>query len=206
LPASSTATGARNWPAPRPRPGWSSSRTTRWGPSHHVASFAPENSFYFTGLSKSLSPGLRLGFLAMPESLAEAALNRHLSVAWMATPLMAEIAQDWIDSGIADALLAAQRTELAGRNRLAQRLLGNRSHGFLHGLHRWLPLPPGTNEQALLERGLNHDLALAPGAGFAILESPPALRLCLGGPPLRDLERGLERLAELLAPMSPTEP
>lgn len=171
-----------------------------------VASFAPENSFYFTGLSKSLSPGLRLGFLAMPESLAEAALNRHLSVAWMATPLMAEIAQDWIDSGIADALLAAQRTELAGRNRLAQRLLGNRSHGFLHGLHRWLPLPPGTNEQALLERGLNHDLALAPGAGFAILESPPALRLCLGGPPLRDLERGLERLAELLAPMSPTEP
>lgn len=163
-----------------------------------VASFAPERSFYFTGLSKCLSPGLRLGFLAMPESLAEAALNRHLSVAWMATPLMAEIAQDWIASGTADALLAAQRTELASRNRLAQRLLGDCSHGFLHGLHRWLPLPPGTDEQALLEAGLLQDLALAPGAGFAVIDSAPALRLCLGGPVMRDLEQGLERLARLL--------
>ena len=165
-----------------------------------IASFAPERSFYFTGLSKCLSPGLRLGFLAMPEPLAEAAMNRHLSVAWMATPLMAEIAQDWIETGTADALLAAQRAELAHRNRLAQRLLGRRSRGFPHGLHRWLPLAPGTDEQALLERGLRQDLALAPGAGFAVLESGPALRLCLGGPTLRDLERGLEQLAELLPP------
>ena len=118
----------------------------------------------------------------------------------MATPLMAEIAQDWIETGTADALLAAQRAELAHRNRLAQRLLGRRSRGFPHGLHRWLPLAPGTDEQALLERGLRQDLALAPGAGFAVLESGPALRLCLGGPTLRDLERGLEQLAELLPP------
>lgn len=163
-----------------------------------VSSFAPEHSFYFTGLSKCLSPGLRLGFLAMPERLAEAALNRHLSVAWMATPLIAEIAQDWINNGIANELLSAQRAELAQRNRMAQRILGERSHGFPHGLHRWLPMPAGTDEQAVLMQGLSQDLALAPGSGFAVSNSGPALRLCLGAPDMRALELGLTRLSAML--------
>ncbi len=166
-----------------------------------VSSFAPDRSFYFTGLSKCLSPGLRIGFLAMPEDLAEAALNRHLSVGWMATPMMAEIARDWVANGIADELLLAQRAELAQRNRLAQRILGARSHGFPHGLHRWLPMPAGTDEGALLDQGLTHDLALAPGAGFAVSDSGPALRLCLGGPDMRALEQGLTRLSEMLSEM-----
>ncbi|MFV0301011.1 MAG: aminotransferase class I/II-fold pyridoxal phosphate-dependent enzyme, partial [Paracoccus sp. (in: a-proteobacteria)] len=163
-----------------------------------VASFAPEHSLYFTSLTKCLSPGLRLGFLVLPERLAEQALNRHLSIAWMATPLMAEIAADWIENGIADRLIAAQRAELASRNRLAQRLLGGRGQGFPHGLHRWLPLPEGTNEQALLAEALRHDLALAPGAGFAVIDSAPALRVSLGGASLPDLEQGLSTLARLL--------
>ncbi|TRW96744.1 PLP-dependent aminotransferase family protein [Paracoccus sp. M683] len=163
-----------------------------------VSSFAPERSFYFTGLSKSLSPGMRLGFLAIPEALVQQALNRHLSIGWMATPLIAQIAADWIDTGTADRLLDAQRTELAARNRLAQRLLGGRGQGFPHGLHRWLPLPQGTDERALLAEALRHDVALAPGAGFAILDSAPALRVSLGGATMPDLEQGLITLSRLL--------
>ena len=167
-----------------------------------LSSFAPERSFYFTGLSKSLSPGLRVGFLAMPEDWAETVLNRHLSTSWMATPLMVEIAQDWIAGGAADALLAAQRVELAARNRLAQRHLGVRAQGFPHGLHRWLPLPKATDEAAVLAAALEQRVALAPGAGFAVLPSGPALRVCLGGAPLGDLDRALRIVSALL----PTEP
>ncbi|AUH32296.1 PLP-dependent aminotransferase family protein [Paracoccus tegillarcae] len=165
-----------------------------------VSSFAPDCSFYFTGLSKSLSPGLRLGFLTMPESLAERALNRHQAMAWMATPLMAEIASDWIDSGMADDLLAAQRVELAIRNRLAQRILGAEATGFPHGLHRWLPLPPGIDEQDIIHRALREDVALAPGSGFSVIDSVAALRICLGGPDLQELERGLNVVARLVSP------
>ena len=163
-----------------------------------IASLAPECSFYISTLTKSLSPGLRVGFLAMPESLAEAALNRHLSIAWMATPILAEIAADWIGSGVADRLLAGQRTELAARNRMAARILGPQSAGFAHGLHRWLTLPEGTDEQALLARMLDHGVALAPGSGFAVTGGGPALRLCLGGPSRRDLERALTTIRALL--------
>ncbi|MFC0200662.1 PLP-dependent aminotransferase family protein, partial [Paracoccus rhizosphaerae] len=133
---------------------------------------------------------------------AEIALNRHLSMSWMATPLMAEIAQDWITGGTADALLAAQRVELAARNRLAARVLGPRAQGFLHGLHRWLPLPDGCDEADLLAQALSHQVALAPGAGFAMLPSGPALRLSLGGVPMRDLEQALRIVSAILPPDS----
>ncbi|TKW65965.1 MAG: PLP-dependent aminotransferase family protein [Paracoccus denitrificans] len=163
-----------------------------------VSSFAPENSFYFTGLSKSLSPGLRMGFLAMPDALAEQALNRHLSMAWMATPMIAEIARDWIESGVADELLAAQRAQLVLRNRLAQRLLGARATGFPQGLHRWLPLPQGSDERVILSEALDRGVAVAPGTGFAITDTAPALRVCLGAPDLRELEQALQVIASLL--------
>lgn len=163
-----------------------------------LASFAPDRSFYFTGLSKCLAPGLRLGFLVMPEFLAERTVDRHLSVAWMATPLMAEIASDWIESGLADRLLGAQRAELSLRNRMALRLLGPDCTGFRHGLHRWLPLPEGLGEATFLRQALQQDVAVAGGSGFAVSATDPAIRICLGGAGLRDLERALLRLAALL--------
>jgi len=163
-----------------------------------VASFAPARSFYFTGLTKCLSPGLRLGFLVMPEGMVERTVNRHLSVAWMATPLMAEIAADWLESGAADSILAAQRTELATRNRMAQRILGPRNSGGLHGLHRWMRLPADVSEDAFLRQALTHDVAVAAGASFSVSDRLPAVRLCLGAAGRGELERALGILATLL--------
>lgn len=163
-----------------------------------VSSFAPDRSLYLTGLSKCLSPGLRLGFLVMPDALAERILNRHLSVSWMATPMIAEIAADWIGHGLADELLAAQRSELSARNRMAQRILGERSIGLTHGLHRWISLPDAADEQALLQQALDGGVAIAPGSGFAVADRRPGLRLCLGGASLGELDRALDILATVL--------
>ncbi len=163
-----------------------------------LATYAPERSLYFTGLGKCLSPGLRLGFLVLPEALAERAMNRHLSVAWMATPVVAEIAMDWIGSGLVDRLLRAQRREMAARNRIARRILGDRSTGFDHGLHRWVTLPPGSDDRVLQDRALRGGVALATAAGFAISDRSPALRLCLGGVSRGELDQALRRVDELL--------
>ncbi|MBE3637309.1 MocR-like ectoine utilization transcription factor EhuR [Mangrovicoccus algicola] len=163
-----------------------------------VASFAPDRTFYVTGLSKCLSPGLRYGLLAMPDRLAVRAENRHLSISWMATPLMAEIAADWIDSGMADNLLAAQRRELAARNRLAQRYLGAASLGFAQGLHRWLLLPEGLSERAFQRQALHNRVAVSPGESFALSDRRAAIRICLGGTGRGDLEQALAALTALL--------
>ncbi|MBW6419108.1 PLP-dependent aminotransferase family protein [Celeribacter sp. PS-C1] len=163
-----------------------------------VASFAPRQAFYFTGLTKCLAPGLRLGFLVMPEGLFEHATNRHLSISWMATPLIAEIARDWIDNGKADKILADHRVELAARNRLAQSILGPRCQGGLHTLHRWLSLPPDMDEDSFMARALEQDVAVAAGSGFAVSDQSPAVRVSLGAGSRRDLERALRALAEVV--------
>ncbi|WP_375175196.1 PLP-dependent aminotransferase family protein [Pseudooceanicola sp.] len=163
-----------------------------------VSSLAPRRAFYFTGMTKCLSPGLRLGFLVMPEAMVERTLNRHLSISWTATPLMAEIAHDWVQSGTAQRLLDLQRNELALRNRIAQRLLGPRCLGGPHGLHRWIPLPDDLPEETFLRRALDRGVAVAAGSGFRVAEGPGAIRLCLGGAGRAELERGLGTIADLL--------
>lgn len=162
-----------------------------------IASFAPDRTLYFTGLTKCLAPGLRLGFLVTPDYLTDCAASRHLSVSWMATPLIAEIASDWMETGSADRLLEAQRAELVLRNRLAQNLLGVRCLGGDQGLHRWLALADTQDERAFRQTALEHGVAVSAGAGFAVSETGPAVRLCLGGVGLRDLKLALNTLASL---------
>ena len=73
-----------------------------WGPLQPerpplIASIAPERTFYFTGLSKCIMPGLRAGILVSPETYESAVSNRHLVTNWMASPLLTEIAAMWIE-------------------------------------------------------------------------------------------------------------
>lgn len=163
-----------------------------------VASFAPERSFYFTTLTKCLSPGLRFGILTMPGALAARTHARHQAIAWSVTPLIGEIAADWIGSGMAERLVLAQRAELAQRNRLADRLLGPQVTRARHALHRWLTLPEGVGERAFLRLALQNDVAVAGGSGFVVTDTRPAIRVCLGAPGRTGLERALSTLAALL--------
>jgi DNA-binding transcriptional MocR family regulator len=166
-----------------------------------IAALAPERSFYLTGFSKCLMPGLRYGYLVVPETLSAAALNRHLVTNWMATALVAEIATRWIEDGTAEALLDWQRLALAARNRIAARLLRQVPHAATpNGLHVWIPLPGQWSEEAFLAHARHRGVAVATGAAFAIGESVrrKGLRVCLGGTSTEGLERALgilERLA-----------
>lgn len=163
-----------------------------------IATLAPHHTFYFTGMTKCLSPGLRIGMLAIPEARVESAVSHHMSAAWMVTPLMAEIAKDWIETGTIDHLLAAQRSELVARNRLAESILGTKSLGARHGLHRWVMLPEGMDEATFQRDVLAQGVALAAGSGFFVSNPRPAIRLCLGGVARRDLEAALTIVSRLL--------
>lgn len=163
-----------------------------------IATFAPRHTFYLTGMTKCLSPGLRIGFLAMPQKHVESVVSRHLSTSWMVTPLMAEMAKDWIETGVADHLLGAQRAELLTRNRLAESILGARSCGGRHGLHRWLPLPETTDESAFQQLALEKGVALATGTGFVVSDTKPGVRVCLGPCGRQDLVAALRIVKNVL--------
>lgn len=177
-----------------------------WGPVQPdrlppLAALAPERSFYFTSLTKCLMPGLRIGYLVVPEMLREAAWNRHLVTNWMATSLMLDIASHWIEDGVAAELLDWQMSALAVRNRIAaEQLAGVPHYSSPGGMHVWLPLPARWDEQAFVDQARQGGVALAPGAYFSTNDEPgaPAVRLCLGAVSEQDLTLGLRIICRIL--------
>lgn len=164
----------------------------------------PEKGFYLTSMAKCLSPGLRLGCLVVPEKAIETALAHHLAMEWMAVPVVAAIADRWINDGTADDLLRFQRAEFAARNKMALRLLPLPSLGHTHGLHRWLPLPQGVNDQDVVDQALARGVAISRAARFSPngTAKAPAMRICLGGASRKQLEAALRILGDILSDMT----
>jgi len=177
-----------------------------WGPlvadrPPSFAALAPERSLYITSFTKCVMPGLRAGYLVVPEVMIAAVANRHLVTNWIATPLIAEIATRWITDGTAWELLEWQRSALEARHAVANQVLGalpRRAHP--NSLHIWLPLPPPWDEAALVTHARLQGVAIAPGSAFATEPpaTPPAIRISLGSTSAPELRQGLEVIARLI--------
>lgn len=167
-----------------------------------LATFAPERSCYITSLSKSLVPGLRIGYVWAPERYVAAIAASVRTSIWMPAPLMAEIATLWISDGTADQLTAWQRDEAYARQQLAARLL---QHGTLQthpfSFHLWLHLPDPWRADAFVQQAAAQGVAVIPAEFFAVGRSgaPHAVRLCLTAASRTELERGLRTLDHMLA-------
>jgi len=165
------------------------------------ASLAPEITFYLTSFTKCLIPGLRTGYMTIPPGMLRSARNSLLTTAWMATPLIAEIASRWISDGTARKLLLWQRRALNERYKTAQHVLGKREY-FSHpsAPHLWLPLSGRWRSDPFTAQALEQGVAVAPAGPFMInVESDVrAVRVSLGSAEPRELDRGLRVLEQLL--------
>ncbi|HEU4954913.1 MAG TPA: PLP-dependent aminotransferase family protein, partial [Gemmatimonadales bacterium] len=89
-----------------------------------LAALAPASAYYVTSTSKSMAPGLRVGYVAAPESRVDRVAAVIRASTWLIAPLLAELASDWIERGEADAMVAWKREETAARHAAAVRILG----------------------------------------------------------------------------------
>lgn len=175
-----------------------------WGPLQlerptSFAMLAPERTLYFTSLTKCLMPGLRVGYLVVPDALSAAAGNRHLVTNWMATSMMVEIASRWIEDGTAQALVNWQIAAACKRNEIADACLqGLPALKSSTGLHVWLPLGE-RDETKFVAAAHQSGVAVAPGAPFYIGDTSheTAVRICLGGVSERELLQGLTKVRQL---------
>lgn len=173
-----------------------------------LANFAPERTIYIGSASKSLAPGLRVGFLHAPTGrIADLRAAVNLT-SWMSPPLMTEIACRWIEDGTAERLNEFQRSEAMARQAMARELLPEAClHADLCGFHVWLTLPPEWHADVFRMEAERRGVKVMVGGAFAIRpgEAPNALRLCLSHE--RDRQRvrqGLEIVADLLGDRSET--
>lgn len=167
-----------------------------------LSSLVPEISIYVTSFTKSVVAGLRTGYVVAPDSMIQRLATRLRATSWMGTPLLAEIAAQWIGDGTAAALVSWQREELTARQLMVREVLGDYDvAAHPQGLNAWLTLPSHWRARSFVSQAALKYVAVTPAEPFVVgrLPEPHAVRISLGVPAGREeLRRGLEVLAEIL--------
>ena len=171
-------------------------------PPSPIARFAPERTYYITSLSKTLAPGLRVGYVAGPADAVENLAGAVRATCMMASPIPAEIASRWIRDGTAERILEATRRELDRRRTRALEILDAWHLDCPPGSpFAWLHLPEPWRAVDFTAAAKRRGVIVAPAEAFAVGrgEVPHGVRIGLGPPRDRGLlEQALQRLADLL--------
>jgi len=164
--------------------------------------FAPEQTFYINSHSKTVAPGLRVGYLISPEKLRDSVAMSMRAQCWFAPTLNVEIAQRWLDSKESRDWLNIQKKELFKRQALASEILADYDLVLQKGsFHIWLNLPEPWRAIEFQARLLEHSVRVLSAEAFAVgrFPAPQAIRICLSGPPsIGRLEVGLKLIREQL--------
>jgi len=167
------------------------------------AMLAPERTYHVSGVSKTLAPGLRAGFVVAPsDDLFERLLEASRATIYAPPAFGGLIATQWIEDGVADAILAEVREEAAGRLALARTILGDAIETPRSDMapHVWLPMSELEAER-LAGRALRGGAEVTPpDAPIVAPGLITGVRVCLGAAPDREtLRQGLEIVAGALS-------
>ncbi|MFS0776676.1 PLP-dependent aminotransferase family protein [Neobacillus sp. 3P2-tot-E-2] len=167
-----------------------------------VASFAPEQVIYIASLSKSLAPGLRLAYVAVPtqfkEPISKALYNLNITV----SPLLAELTARTIVSNQFEVLIDSHREQTIRRNQVVNRYFaGYTCLGDETGIFRWLLLPGKITGAEFETLGAHQGVQVYGAERFVVGNSCPdrAVRISVCAPKtIEELEQGLVILKRLL--------
>jgi len=168
-----------------------------------LRTLAPELVHYIAGLSKCLSPALRLAYVALPETAGPAV--RDVSAAIRATSsgvssLTASLAASWINRGIALEVRDAIRSEAHARHELGRKILPAQFDTHPpDAFHVWLPLPDGYRRSEFAARLHSVGVGVVQSDAFSLGDAPEAVRLSLGAATTRpQLEHALLQIRSAL--------
>jgi GntR family transcriptional regulator / MocR family aminotransferase len=171
-----------------------------------MQALAPEHVIYAGTASKSLAPGLRLGWLVVPGHLvAEVTAAKALTDLYSSSFDQLTLAE-FLTSGAYDRQV--RRSRLAYRRRRDHLVAALRRHvpqarvtGVAAGLHALLELPPSLDEDEIIARAAaRHDLALNGLRPYSAGSGPyrPALVIGYATPPEHAFTGAVARLVAVL--------
>jgi 2-aminoadipate transaminase len=159
---------------------------------------------YSSSFSKTIAPGLRVGYAVVPEALASE-LEDLVASTYITPALLAQATvYEFLRRGLFDpnlervrALLRARRDAMleALDRELDGRARWNRPEG---GYFLWLELPEGADAVELLTRAIEGGVTFVPGVDFG--GPPNSMRLAFSFVSPAEIDEGVRRLARLLAP------
>jgi GntR family transcriptional regulator/MocR family aminotransferase len=164
----------------------------------------PQRVVLLGSVSKSLAPGLRLGWLVAPPPLAEAA-RRARSVSDLGSPVIDQYAlAALIASGAYDRHLRQLRRSYRARrdaltDALARWLPGATVRGVPAGIQLYVELPTDHDLDAVIEAAAERGVAVEGVAPRAASGAPPALALGFARLPEHRIAEAIRLLAEAAA-------
>jgi DNA-binding transcriptional MocR family regulator len=162
----------------------------------------PDRCIHLCGTSKSMAPGLRIGYMVAPTSILARLNDGVHATSWTSPSLMGEITSVLIEEQIAESFLAWHRKEAAARMKMAEEILS--LTGAFPGCptyHLWLQLPAPWRANEFAAHLKLRNTLVSPADAFAVDRSPSphAIRISLGGVAERArLAEGLQVIAQAL--------
>ena len=164
-----------------------------------------EDAIFLSSFSKTVSPGIRVGYVVLPQELV-GAIERHVLENYVSPSIFVQAAlAEFVHEGYfepnlerareglrirRDAMLAALEAEAPDG------VAWNRPEG---GYFLWLDLPDGVDAAALLERGNEAGVTFVKGSDFNIEGGGPTpARLAFSFATAEEIGVGVERLAGLV--------
>ncbi|RKF13646.1 PLP-dependent aminotransferase family protein [Alginatibacterium sediminis] len=167
----------------------------------------PDSVIHLNGFSKGALKGLRFGFLHCPASMIESFKSAIRASAWNTSPMLVDLAMQWITRGYADQALKQQRELLQQRAQLLRHILKPFDYHYHDGsLHVWLRLPDMWTSHSFAAQAKLKGVEVADAEHFCINRKsiPNNVRLSLGQVKSNvELETALSIIQELL--LSPPE-
>jgi GntR family transcriptional regulator / MocR family aminotransferase len=166
-----------------------------------LQALSPEHVIYAGTVSKTLAPGLRLGWLVLPARLTEAVASAKARSDAHTSSFEQLTLAEFISSGAYDRHV--RRARLAYRRRrdrlvaaLARHAPGVRVTGIAAGLHAVAELGPGLREEQVIARAVARGVAIEGLGGYALREHTrgPALVIGYATPPEHGYTTALARL------------
>ncbi len=158
---------------------------------------------YVGSASKSLAPGLRVGWLAGPESVVERLADIKMQQDYGTSTLSQMVLTQWLESGLYQQYLEQLREKLRQRRDYMLELLEENFRDIATwevptgSFFVWMKVSQNVQVNKIFERALKENLLINPGSIYDFYQSQ-YIRLSYAYASLPQMKKGLVKLAKII--------
>jgi 2-aminoadipate transaminase len=165
-----------------------------------MLSLDPDRVVYASSFTKTVCPGVRVGYLVGPRDVIDAIIALATNTYISPNMVSEAIVYEFCASGAIERSIETVRTALAQRaatlgGALRRELPDAEFVAPQGGYFMWVTLPEGTDVHALSEAAAAHGVTFVEGTDFLLEGGENTLRLAYSGVSTEQIEEGVSRLA-----------